>query len=58
MDEMARLKFLATAYNFGPDKSEAEIDSMVDKKFFNIKLFATENYSYADVSLYWYMKHQ
>ena len=53
-DEVERLKFLATAYNYGIDKSAAQIESMIDKKFFNTKLFKTENYSYADVSMFWY----
>jgi hypothetical protein len=56
-DEFSRLKFLATAYNYGIDKSEEQIDSMIDKKFFNTRLFKTENYSYADVSLFWYKQH-
>ena len=57
-DEVARLKFLATAYNYGFDKSASQIESMTDKKFFNTKLFKTENYSYADVSLFWYEQYQ
>ena len=57
-DELTRLKFLATAYNFGINKNTAQIESMTDKKFFNTKLFKTENYSYADVSLYWYKQYQ
>jgi hypothetical protein len=56
MEELARLRFLATAYNSGIEKSADQIKSMADKKFFNTKLFKTENYSYADVSLYWYRK--
>jgi hypothetical protein len=53
-DEASRIKFLAAAYNTGFWKGEEEIRSMEDKKFFNTKLFKTENYSYADVSLLWY----
>ncbi len=53
-NEMLRLKFLATAYNYGIDKSASQIESMTGKKFFNTRLFKTENYSYADVSLFWY----
>ncbi len=53
-DEIDRLSFLATAYNYGFDKTAAQIESMIDKKFFNTKLFKTENYCYADVSLFWY----
>ena len=53
-DEVTRLKFLATAYNYGIDKSASQIDSMTGKKYFNTKLFKTENYCYSDVALYWY----
>jgi hypothetical protein len=55
-DELVRLKFLATAYNYGIDKSFPQIESMTDKKFFNTRLFRIENYSYANVSLFWYME--
>jgi hypothetical protein len=58
MDELSGLKFLATAYNCGINKNSAEIEKMIDKKFFNTKLFKTQNYSYADVSLFWYSKYQ
>jgi hypothetical protein len=58
MDEISELKFLATAYNYGISKSSEEIEKMIDKKFFNTKLFKTENYSYADVSLFWYKEYQ
>jgi hypothetical protein len=54
MDETSKLKFLATAYNSGFYRNIHEIEIMEDKKFFNTKLFKTENYSYADVSLFWY----
>ena len=56
-DEVARLKFLAMAYNYGLDRSASQIESMTDKKYFNTKLFKTENYSYADVSLCWYNQY-
>lgn len=53
-DEIQRLKFLATAYNYGIDKSASQIDEMIDRKYFNTKLFRTENYCYSDISLFWY----
>ncbi len=56
-DEVSRLKFLATAYNYGLDKSSTDIESMIEKKFFNVKLFKTENFSYADVALFWYREY-
>jgi hypothetical protein len=56
-NDSARIKFLATAYNTGFWKTEEEINAMANKKFFNTKLFKTENYSYADVSLFWYNQY-
>ena len=56
-DEILRLKFLATAYNYGLDKSSSDIENMIEKRFFNTRLFKTENYSYADVALYWYKEY-
>lgn len=53
-DEMLQVKFLATAYNFGFDKTETEIKNMTDKKYFNTSLIMNENYSYSDISLFWY----
>jgi hypothetical protein len=53
-DEETKVKFLATAYNYGFEKNSDEIESMTDRKFFSTKLFKTTNYSYADISLYWY----
>ncbi|HUX96210.1 MAG TPA: hypothetical protein VMV47_10805 [Bacteroidales bacterium] len=58
MDEIHKLKFLATAYNFGIDKSAEQIELMIDTKYFNTKLFKTENYSYADVALFWYLNNK
>jgi hypothetical protein len=57
MDEITRIRFLATAYNYGIDKSINQINSMMDKKYFNSKLFKTESYSYSDVSLFWYRQY-
>jgi hypothetical protein len=56
-DEPSKIRFLATAYNTGFWKSYDEIENMADRKFFNTKLFKTENYSYADVALYWYNQY-
>ncbi|MGA1977689.1 MAG: hypothetical protein ABSG89_07510 [Bacteroidales bacterium] len=57
MDEPSRIKFLATAYNSGFWKSQDAILAMEGRKFFNTKLFKTENYSYAAVSLFWYNQY-
>jgi len=56
-DEISGLKFLATAYNYGLEKSAGQIESMIDRKFFNTKLFKTETYCYSDVSLFWYRQY-
>jgi hypothetical protein len=56
-DDTMKIKFLATAYNTGFWKTEEEIKAMADKKFYNTKLFKTDNYSYADVSLFWYHQY-
>ncbi|HPT22548.1 MAG TPA: hypothetical protein PLR88_11430 [Bacteroidales bacterium] len=57
-DEDFRIRFLATAYNYGIDKSADQIKNMMDKKFFNTSLFSTDNYCYADVALFWYRQHK
>jgi hypothetical protein len=54
--DSTRVKFLATAYNYGIDHSQAEIENMTGRRFFNTRLIKTENYPYAQVALYWY-KH-
>jgi hypothetical protein len=54
MDETRHLKFLATAYNYGIDKTGIQIVKMVDKKFFCTKLVSSEKYCYADISQFWY----
>lgn len=57
LNELSRIKFLATAYNFSIDKTALQIAAMTDKKFFSTKLLRTENYSYADVSVFWYNQY-
>jgi hypothetical protein len=56
-DEAERLRFLSTAYNYGVEKTSGQIAAMTDKKFFNTKLFKTENYCYADISVFWYNEY-
>jgi hypothetical protein len=53
-DEESKIKFIATAYNAGPGRSAEEIERMTDSRFFNTRMFRTENYCYSDVSLFWY----
>jgi hypothetical protein len=54
MDEQERIRFLATAYNYGLFHSENEIILMLGKKYYSTRLAGRELYSYADISLYWY----
>jgi hypothetical protein len=49
-----RIRFLATAYNYGFWKKKKEIENMIDKKYFNTTILKTTIYSYSDVSLFWY----
>ena len=53
-DELSQVTFLATAYNFGFNRTETEIMNMTGKKYFNTSLITGENYSYSDISLFWY----
>jgi hypothetical protein len=53
-DDYEFIRFLATAYNYGFWKTQAQIEKMTDKKYFTTKLFPSETYSYSDVSLFWY----
>jgi hypothetical protein len=54
MDDSYKIRFLATAYNFGFNKARKDVDSMINRKFFSTRLIKSESYSYADISLYWY----
>ena len=49
-----KIKFLATAYNYGFWNKKEEIENMIDKKYFNTTILKTTTYSYSDVSLAWY----
>lgn len=53
-DTESKIRFLATAYNTGELRDAGHIREMSNRKFFNTRMFKTENYSYSDVSLYWY----
>lgn len=52
------VEFLATVYNAGLGKSEEELAEIATKRYYTTKLFKTETYSYADVSLYWYDRQE
>lgn len=56
-DDTTKIMFLATAYNTGFWKSKEEIERMITSKFYNTKLFGSDNFSYADVSLFWYKQY-
>jgi hypothetical protein len=51
-----KIRFLATAYNYGFWKEKERIVSMVDKKYFSTSLAGGVKYSYADISEFWYNK--
>jgi hypothetical protein len=53
-DDTTKVRFLATAYNYGFWKTKDQILNMTDKKYFSTTLFRSENYSYSDVSVFWY----
>jgi len=57
LDESSRIKFLATAYNYGIDKTPNQIVNMTNKKFFSTKIIKSESYCYADVSVFWYNQY-
>jgi len=54
MSENERVKFLATAYNYGIDKSAEQIRNMIPGRYFSTKIFKSTTYSYSDISIYWY----
>jgi hypothetical protein len=56
-DEQTEIRFLATVYNAGINKTTEEIGEMMNKRFFSTKIIQTENYSYSDVALYWYNQY-
>jgi hypothetical protein len=58
MDEVQRIKFLATAYNYSFQKSFEEVKGMIGRKFFYTKLIKTESYPYSDISVCWYKNYQ
>lgn len=57
-DETEKLRFFATVYNCGLDKSREFVEMMSDKKYFSTKLVKSETYSYSDISVYWYNSNQ
>jgi hypothetical protein len=58
MEGEYKIRFLATAYNYGIGKNAEDIEKMIEGKYFNTKLFKTRNYSYADVSLFWFNNYR
>jgi len=53
-DEFEKIRFFATVYNCGLNRSPDVIDSMMEGKYFSTKLIKSETYSYPDISHYWY----
>jgi hypothetical protein len=54
MDEDTRVRFLSTAYNYGFWYRSDQIEKMDGEKYFRTTILKTDNYSYSDVSLFWY----
>ncbi len=54
MKENDKIRFLATAYNYGFWKEKERIVSMEDKKYFSTSLAGGVKYSYSDISGFWY----
>lgn len=52
-----KVRFLATAYNYGFWKRSDQIENMIDKKYFSTTIIKTVNYSYSDVSIFWYHEY-
>ncbi len=52
-----KIKFLATAYNFEFTKKQEEIVQMQDAKYFNTRIYKSPDYSYSDISLFWYERN-
>jgi hypothetical protein len=55
--EIERVRFLASAYNYGFWKTADRIEDMENKRFFATTILKTETYSYTDVSLFWYKQY-
>lgn len=49
-----RIRFYATAYNCGYQKSKAEIERYLHKKFFQTGIGTGHTYNYADISWFYY----
>jgi hypothetical protein len=58
MSEEEKVKFLASAYNCGLNRSEEYIRAISGKRFFSTSPVKSETYSYADISLYWYRNNK
>ncbi len=57
-NDKARLRFFATAYNFGFTKSFAEIEAWMNKKAFPYgEKFAAEQFAFSDLSTAFYKEH-
>lgn len=53
-DEAEKLKFIATAYNYGIDKTQQQIEAMENRKFFYLNKYRSGMHPYSDVALFWY----
>ena len=58
MTEKERIEFLASAYNYGFNHTIDEIREVSKKRYYSTKLISTEDYSYSDISTYWFDHQQ
>ncbi|MFN8240781.1 MAG: hypothetical protein U0X39_08530 [Bacteroidales bacterium] len=49
-----RVRFLATAYNYGFSSRKEKIIEAENRKFFSTRLFKSETWCYSDISAFWY----
>lgn len=57
MKKQERIRFIATAYNYGLKPTTEDIEKAAGKRFFSTRLIKAETWSYCDISLFWYNNH-
>lgn len=53
-NNIQRLRYYATAYNYGYKKTEGQITAAMQKKHFTLNLTDSGRYNYADIATYFY----
>jgi hypothetical protein len=54
-NDIEKLKFYSTAYNYGYINTVDKIMEVSEKNFFKIGLLDTDTYNYSDIAIYYYM---